>query len=282
MKNKFLAVIITAIFLPAVIFAQADTSKYNKWIPTAITGLNISQLALSNWTQGGENSLTWTLTGNLGLNYETHIWKFTNSLKVAYGRTKLGGGSFKTNDNEFYLEDVLIRNIGWAVNPFLSNIVRTTIAPGYSYKTTTPQEIANFFDPGYVTQSLGFSYDMLKDFNTRLGIATQEIFVNKNKQYIQASSTTKVEGFSLKAGIQSVTSGKFLVAKNLLFTSSLTLFSRFESMDVWDVRWDNSLVAKVNDWLNVNLGFLLIYQKDESPTTQMKQAMQLGIVYTIL
>jgi hypothetical protein len=53
-------------------------------------------------------------------------------------------------------------------------------------------------------------------------------------------------------------------------------------MDVWDVRWDNSFVAKINDYVNVNFSFLLIYQKDQSPKTQVKEALQLGLTYTLL
>ena len=63
--------------------------------------------------------------------------------------------------------------------------------------------------------------------------------------------------------------------------SSLRLFSRFESFDVWDVRWDNIIAAKVNDFLNVNLTFLLIYEKDQSVKTQIKEALQLGFTYTL-
>ncbi len=281
MKNKFQILIFISAILTSQAFAQKDTIL-NKWIPSAIAGLNISQLALSNWTQGGENSLTWTLAGNLGLKYSSTEWAFKNSLKLAYGRTKLGGADFKTNDNDFYMESVLSRTFGWVVDPYISNTIRTTVTTGYLYKDNTATEIANFFDPGYVTQSLGFAYDKLTNFNTRLGFAVQEVFTNKFRQYSDDPSTTKVEAFKLETGIQSVTNGKFEVAKNLLFASSLTLFTRFESLDVWDVRWDNALVAKINDWMNVNLSYLLIYQKDQSLTTQMKEGLQLGIVYAIL
>ncbi len=281
MKNKFQLFLAFIILSSGLALAQVDTSL-NKWMPTAIAGLNVSQLALSNWTQGGENSITWSLNGILGLKYASSEWKFTNGLKIAYGRTKLGGDDFRTNDNELYLEDVLSRTFGWAVNPFFSNTIRTTIAPGYLYSNGSATEIANFFDPGYITQSLGLAYDKLSNFNTRAGIALQEVVTNKFRQYSDDPKTAKVEAFKLEAGIQSVTTCNFEIDKNLLFTSGLTLFSRFESLDVWDVRWDNSLVVKVNNWMNVNLGFLLIYQKDQSATTQMKQSMQLGIVYTFL
>ena len=280
MKNKLLVFVAALVLISEYAFAANDT--LNVWIPTAITGLNVSQLALSNWTQGGENSMTWTITANLGAKYISNNWTFKNNINAAYGRTKLGGGSFKTNDNDFYMETVLSRSLGWAVDPFFGNTIRTTIAAGYFYNGNTATEIANFFDPGYVTQSLGFTYDKLTNFSTRLGIAAEEIFTNKFRQYSDDPTTTKVEAFKLETGLQSVTSGKFQVMNNLLFTSNLTLFTRFNHLDVWDVRWDNALVAKVNNYINVNLGFLLIYQKDQSPTVQMKQALQLGIVYAIL
>ena len=282
MKNIFKFTVILLITLTSLSFAKEDSTQVNTWVPTAVAGLNVSQLALSNWTQGGENALTWTLTGNLGLKYVSEGWTFRNGLKVDYGRSKLGGNDFQTNDNNFYLESVLSRNIGWKVDPYISNIIRTTVAPGYSYATQTPQEIANFFDPGYVTQSMGFAYQRLKGFSTMLGIAVQEVFANKFTQYTDDPTTTKIESFKFETGLQSVTTGKFVLADNLLMTSSLTLFTRFKSMDVWDVRWDNVIVAKVNNWLNVNFSYLLVYQKDQSPTTQMKEGLQLGIVYTIL
>ncbi len=282
MKNIFKFTVILLITLTSLSFAKEDSTQVNTWVPTAVAGLNVSQLALSNWTQGGENALTWTLSGNLGLKYVSEGWTFRNGLKVDYGRSKLGGGSFQTNDNNFYLESVLSRNIGWKVDPYVSNIIRTTIAPGYSYATETPKEIANFFDPGYVTQSLGFAYQRLKGFSTMLGIAVQEVFANKFTQYTDDPATTKIESFKFETGLQSITTGKFVLADNLLMTSSLTLFTRFKSLDVWDVRWDNVIVAKINNWLNVNFSYLLIYQKDQSPTTQMKEGLQLGVVYTIL
>ena len=281
MKNKFMFLWLFIFISSVSIYAQKDTSVVAGWIPKAITGFNVSQLALSNWTQGGENSLTWTITGNLGYDYKSNSWNFTNGLKIAYGRTKLGGQGFRTNDNEFYLESVLSKKIDWAIAPYLSNIVQTTIAPGYKYDNNQSIEIANFFDPGYVTQSVGFTYDKLSSFKTRLGLGVKETFTNRHRQYSDDPSTQKVEAFKVETGIQSVTSGNVQIAENLIMSSSLTLFSSFNHLDQWDVRWDNSMVAKVNSWLNVNFGFLLIYQRDQSLTTQMKQALQVGVVYTI-
>ncbi len=282
MNNKIVLFIICTIILGGSLFAKKDTTKVIGWYPKAIAGLNISQLSLKNWTQGGDNSITWTVTLNGGINYFSPIWQFKNNIKAAYGRTKLGGQDFRTNDNELYLESVFSRHLGWAVDPFISNSIRTSITTGYSYKKDPPAKIAGFFDPGYVTQSLGFTYDKLMVIKTRMGLAVQEVFTNQFRQYTNDTSTTKKEAFKFETGLESVTNGKFKIAQNIKMKSSLRLFTRFESLNVWDVRWDNAVIAKVNSFLNVNVTYLLIYQKDQSLKTQMKEGLRLGFIYTIL
>ncbi|MFO7447697.1 MAG: DUF3078 domain-containing protein [Ignavibacteriaceae bacterium] len=281
MKIKFTIFLITSLFLQSG-YAQEDTTNINTWVPSAVVGLNISQIAFSNWTQGGENSLTWTFITTGGLNYPGTNWSVRNNLKLAYGRTKIGGEEYRTNDNELYLESVLSKNVGWAVDPYFSNTIRTAVAPGFSYDSIPPVEIADFFDPGYITQSIGFVYERTKSFNTRLGVALQEVITNVHTQYSDDAETDEIEKFKLETGIESVTNGEFIVAENLLAKSTLRLFSRFESFDVWDVRWDNVIAAKINDFLNVNLTFLIVYEKQQSLKTQVKQTLQLGFTYTLL
>lgn len=255
---------------------KAKKDTVDVWVPTMVTGLNISQIAFSNWTQGGTNSIAWTLTGNVGYDYHGQVWGLQNHMKAAYGRTKLGGQGTITTDNELFLENVLTYNMGWATDPFFSNTLITDVASGYSYTSGTPVQIADFFDPGYITQSIGFSYARLKFLRTRLGVAAQEIFANKFRQY-----TDGVHSYEIQAGLESVTQAKFQIANNVLMTSGLRLFTRFNSLDVWDVRWDNVIAAKVNSFINVNFNYQLVYQKDQSLTTQMKEGLQMGIVYTI-
>lgn len=282
MKNTA-ALVILIMFLSAIsVFAQKKDSLYNKWNPAAALGLNISQIALSNWTQGGDNAISWTGIVNGSLNYLTPTLRFKNNLKLAFGSTKLGNADFRTTDNELYFENVLSWNFGWAVDPYVSNLVRTAIGQGYDYKITPAPQIAAFFDPGYVTQSIGFLYDKATGVSIRLGIAFQETFTNIHRNYSDDPETPELEAFKLETGLESVTKTEFFLAENLLAKSLLRLFTRFEQIDVWDVRWDNTITAKVNSFLNVNITYLLIYEKSQSPKTQMKQTLQLGFVYTLL
>lgn len=274
--------IFVVLFLSSILIAspQSDSSKWN---PSVNLGLNISQISFTNWVKGGENSLTWTLIGDFGLNYMGSEWILKNQLKSAFGRTKIGSQNFRTNDNELYIESVLSYNVGWKVNPYVSNTIRTQITEGFDYEKTPKRKIADIFDPGYVTQSLGFNYDNNSTLKTRLGIAIQQTFTNRFRQYSDDKQTTNVkEAFKLESGMESVTHSEFLIDTNLKLKSKLRLFTRFEHIDVWDIRWDNNIVAKINSWLNVNFSFLLIYEKNQSYKTQIKQALQVGVLYNVI
>jgi hypothetical protein len=116
-----------------------------------------------------------------------------------------------------------------------------------------------------------------------LGFAAQEVFTKKySALYNIDPESGEAKNFRIEAGLESVSAAEYKVAESLLYKGNLRLFTRYKSLDVWDVRWDNALIAKINDFLNVNLTYLFIYEKAQSPTAQMKESLQLGFVYSIL
>ncbi|MFH1049530.1 MAG: DUF3078 domain-containing protein [bacterium] len=281
MKKFF--IIYLLVFGYASLFSQeADTSKSN-WTNKGIVSLNISQISFTDWTQGGDNAITYTFMGDFGFNYAKDLWSFKNSLKLAYGQTKIAETDFKTNNNELYLESVYTRDIGIWVDPFIGNLIRSTIAPGYDYSTSPEKtEIANFFDPGYISQSIGVGINKSEMIKTRLGLAFQEVIANNHwEKYTNDPTTTEEEKFKFETGIESVTDFDWKFMENMNLKSKLRLFSRFESLDVWDVRWDNVISAQVNKYIVVNLNLLVIYEKNQSLRSQIKEALQLGITYSL-
>ena len=270
------------IFLITVTGAQTPDSLKNKWIPSLITQLGINQVAFGNWVKGGENSIAWALTGDFRYNMDGDVWTFKNQVKATYGRSKVGDASYRTTNNDLYLENVAIYNLGWAVSPFSSNAIRTQAAKGYYYKNPLEPNISDFFDPGYLTQTIGFTYDKYKSVVTRFGLAFQEVITNKFTSYSDKPSTTEIEKFKLETGIESVTDFNFNLAENIIYLSKFRLFSRFESLDVWDIRFDNTITASVNTWLKVNFTYNVLYEKAQSPLTQTMQTLQIGITYTLL
>ncbi len=279
MKRTILAIFLLFIF--SLTSKGEENQEKNKWQNSGVVGVNLSQTSFTNWSQGGENSLAFSVFGNFAFNYVEKEWKLTNQLKLNYGKTKLQNQGERINENEFYLENVFTYLAGWKLNPFVSNIAQSVLAPGYDYSQTPAVQQSAFFDPGYVSQSAGFEYTSGDVFKSRLGLALQETFTSKFTKYSDDPDTKEVETTKVESGIESVTELKFPVAENVVYQSYLRLFGRFEEMGVWDVRWDNTLTMKVNDFLNVNLNVLLVYRKIETPKTQVKEALMVGFSYTL-
>lgn len=281
MKKIFLLFLLVT----SVMSAQdvADSLLKQGWNPSGVVGINLSQIAFKDWTQGGSNALAYTLFSNFNLIYFDYPWKWRNSLKAAYGRTKLEDQGYRTTDNEFYFESIVTRKINWPVDPYFALTVRSSITKGYDYKVDPANQIVDFFDPGYVSQSLGFQYDYKEIFFSRLGIALQQTFANKfAAEYTDDSETTdKIENFRLDTGIESVSGIKYNFYENMTYLSLLRLFSRFNSLDVWDVRWDNTIAAKVNDYITVNFNVVLVHEISQSRRTQFKEAINIGISYNL-
>jgi hypothetical protein len=275
------------IFLIAVSFnsfAQdiPDSVLVDGWNTVGIVGLNLSQTALVNWSQGGSNSLAYAAYANLGAVLKDQPWKWKNRLSIIYGRTKLEDVGYRTTENDIYFETVLSRNVGWVVDPFVSVTVRTAVTKGYDYSVAdTNIQIVDFFDPGYVSEAIGFTYDHNKIITSRLGLALQQTFTNRFTNYTDDPETPEIETFKLDTGIESVTEVKYEFLENMTYYSFLRLFSRFSSLDVWDVRWDNIITAKVNDYINVNFSVTVIHEISQTRKTQLRESLQLGLTYSL-
>lgn len=279
--KKLLIIIVFSFFAVNAKSQIADSTLKKGWNSKGVIGLGLSQVALTNWSKGGESTISLTGLTDFDAVYLSMPWISKNSLKLSLGSTKTGGGSFQTNDNQARLENVLIRKIGFAVDPFIANEIRTGILNGYDYSKDPKVQLSKFFDPGYITQSIGFTF-IRKNFLTRLGLAFQESFTNQFTQYTDDPETkNEIEKFKFQTGLESVTETNYTLAENLLYTGRLRLFSAFDQFDVWDVDFDNTISAKVNNFLSVNLNVLVIYEKAQSPKTQLKEGLNIGISYTV-
>lgn len=276
--------LIVFMLLPVSVFSQPhDSTLVEGWNPYGVVGLNLSQVAFENWTQGGSNALAFVGYTNLGLAYLDQPWKWKSLLKASYGRTNIEDVGYRTTDNEIYFESVLSRHFGWAVDPYFALTVRTAITKGYDYKVEPAVQIVNLFDPGYVTEALGFLYEPNQNFSSRLGIAIQQTFANDFAALYSDDPETvnEIEKLKFETGLESVTGSKIDFMENMQYSTFLRLFTRFDALDVWDVRWDNIITAKVNEYINVNFAVVIVHEISQSRKTQLKEALQIGIVYTL-
>ena len=289
---KRISTLFVILLLAAATVATAQEKKeegpVDGWNNTLVAGLNLTQVSLHNWTQGGENTLAWTFLVNGSFLYKQPDWKWNNTLKIAFGKTKLGDNDFEKSEDELFWESVYSRNIGWKIDPYVANQLRTQFDDGYKVvKDENDMDVrvlsSGTFDPLYLIQSAGFTFAEGDMFFTRLGVAFKETFSSADFGYADDPDTDgEIEEFRFQTGIESATGLKLHVMENILYTSQLNLFSAFDQLDVWDVRWDNTLTAKVNSYVNVSLNVLMVHDISQTRKTQIKQALALGLTYTLL
>jgi hypothetical protein len=281
----FLAAAVFVFMLSLNVFAQEEKKEEPKygWQNEVVTGLNLTQNSFDNWSQGGENSLAWQFNFNAKFINDQKKYNWSNTGKLQFGRTKVGDQDSRKSIDEIKLESVYTYKMSLYVNPYISASAQTQLMKGYKYTDTTNFVVSNFFDPAYFIQSAGIGFAPNETVKTRLGAALKETVTRDYPvPYADDPDTPEIEKTKVEPGMESVTDVNVTLAKNILFTSNLQLFSNMKAFNEIDVNWDNLLVAKVNDYINVNFNVKLFYDRDISTKRQLMQSLALGLTYTLL
>jgi len=257
-------------------FAQQDTVK-GPWKHALVAGLTLTQVSFSNWAQGGQNALAYTFSAVGQSVYDTTRISWATSYNFAFGQARLSDQGLRKTDDKIDLGTILTYKVGAYINPYFAATLKSQFAKGYVYDAAgNSTEVSAFFDPGYLTQTVGVGYQPAPEFKTRLGAGLREIFAPTFTAYA-GGKKSDVEG-----GLESVSELAWKVDDNVLLTSKLELFDPFKTMDEVVVRNDNTLAAKVSKYVTVNFDVQLINEKKVTPRTQAKQTLALGISYAIL
>ena len=287
MFRRFLiSALLAALFTIAVTAAaQQDTAKTPEygWKHASVASLNGTQVAFTDWVQGGDNALAFAagLTGKSILNQEKTNW--SNSYKFGFGESRLGDQGLRKTDDQIDLESMLTYKLDGALSPYAAATLKTQFAEGFKYDgagNATP--VSNFFDPAFLTQSVGVVYQPIPELKTRFGTALREILTTNFPGYADDPKTLEVENTSVHGGLESVTELILKIDDNIILTSKLELFGAFDQMNQIIMYSDNMIVAKVSKVVTTSFGLQLRNEPAISPRTQIKQTLALGISYAIL
>ena len=273
------------LFLNFLIFAQEDKKEPEYgWKNVAVGNLNFTQTSFSNWARGGEDNWTWLLDFNAKFVNDQEKYNWSNAGKISYGKTKVSGADARKSADEIRLESVFTFKMGAYVNPYVALTGETQLTNAYKFSDSSKVEISNFLDPGYFTESIGFGYEPVKNFKTRLGLAFKQTIADKFAAAYSDDPKTddEIETVRSEIGMESVTDYSRKLNENILFTTKLEAFSNFESVKEIDVRWDNVFSAKVSKYIVVSFNFKLFYDKDISVKRQIKQILAVGLTYSFI
>ena len=261
------------------LFGQTQDSV---WKHSVVAGLNLTQVGFTDWAQGGENALAWTLGLDGRSSIDATLWNWDNAYKFAFGQTRLSSQGLRKTDDKNDLSSVLTYKMGTYINPYASATFKSQFATGFKYDDLgNAAALSKFFDPGYFTQSAGFGYQPVPEAKVRLGVALREIFTSTYTQYTDDPSTKDIETRKTDGGLEFVTDVNWPLMENILFTSKIEMFDPFKTLDVIVVRGDNTIAARVNKYVVVSFNVQFINEKEITPRTQLKEALSMGLTYSL-
>lgn len=242
---------------------------------------NLSQNYYDNWVKGGSNSMAWELHFDelAVLDMAKYTWE--NKGKAAYGRTQLGDLNSRKSVDELNLKSTYTYKLGAWVNPFAGAELQTQFAAGYNYPNTDSARVrvSGPFDPTFLYQTLGAGFTAVKDLNLRLGATLKETFSDASYGVADDKETAEIETFKFEPGASFYGSYKIEVWDNIQLATALDVFVNFKGVDEIDGKWENVVTAKVNDFVNVNFTYDMLYDFDLSDSYQSKEGLSVGISF---
>ncbi len=268
----------------------------SNWKKSFKTGLNINQASFSsNWKAGGVNSFGINGLLNYRANYKKNKTSWDNQFDFLYGMVNNQGQGYRKTLDRIYMETKVGHDLNekWSVTTSVNFL--SQFAKGYKYDkdingVEVPSLISDIFAPAFITSAWGFEYHpvdyfklTLSPFSPRVTIVADNNgrfdAVDPLKPYgVNVGENTRFEwlAFQMQAEFNKD------IAENVNLKWRYVMFANYETFEpkTIDHRLDLALVAKVNKFVNVSLGGILLYDFDQDSGVQLSQAFSLGILYS--
>jgi len=255
------------------------------WKTGGIFTLNVAQGTLSNWVGGGDK-FTLSVLGFLNLyafyKEGRHVWD--NNLDLGYGFTKTTSLGERKADDRIDLYS----KYGYEIAPkwYLSGLLnfRTQFAKGYRYsKDSLNRDVKTLssasFAPAYLLLSVGIDYRPVDYFSVFISPLTERLLFVTNDSLSSVGAYGVDPGKKVKSEIGAFLSAKFNkeVAKNIVYTSRLDLFSNYKrNPQNVDLYFTNVLAMKVNRFISANIALDLLYDDDAIKKLQVRELFGAG------
>lgn len=272
--------------------AQTETAEgTSPWTREGNLGLKLTQVSLTNWAAGGDNSVAFDFQGAYQANYKKgkHLWN--NRLELAYGLNRTGEDGTKKANDKIYLNSNYGYSIAksWYASAFAT--FQTQFSPGYDYSISKDISVSEFMSPAYLTTGLGFTYEPNKIFTVVLSPASWRGTFVLNDRLSDEGAYGVDPGKHLLSSFGDNLKGevRYEFMKNMTVYSRLDLYSDYlHKPQNIDVNWEVQINMAINKWFSTTLTTNLVYdddvkiaQKDgtKGPRVQFKEILGVGLQF---
>jgi hypothetical protein len=295
---KKILLVIIGISLSFLAKAQTDsTAKDTVWRSGGLFSVNLTQVSLTNWAAGGQNSVSGNSLISLFANYKQGKIAWDNSIDLAYGMVMQGkeGDVLKTDDKIDISSKYGVKAFGnWYYSALLN--FKSQFAPGYNYPNDSVA-ISQFLAPGYLLFALGMDYKpndyfslFLSPVTARWLIVSDEILSDAGAFGVDSGETVRQElGAYLKAAFNKD------LNHYINLKTSVDMFSDYlNEPDHIDVNFQMLLSLKVSKFISASVSLQALYDHDTKiavyksdditidhygPRTQFKEVIGIGFAY---
>ena len=295
---------------------KVTTDSTDGWQRGGLVNINFTQVSLTNWAAGGQNSISLAGFSSLFANYKQGKSTWDNTLVMQFGQVKQGGNSFVKSDDRLQFTSKYGRDAGknWYYAALFDFQTKFTV--GYSESNNSATRISDFMAPAYFLGALGMDYKPNKNFTLFIAPVTAKYtVVNDDSLAFEGAygvqgfkvdndgTVTNFENTRLEIGGYLRVNYKKQIMENITYQSNLGLFSNYtNNPQNIDVNWDNILNMKVNKYISASITTSLIYDDDVKiavlkddgtpkvradgatpevgPRTQFKYVLGVGFAYT--
>jgi hypothetical protein len=300
MKSKSLSKVgITVVLILVMMHAQAQVIRIDSitnWKKSFKTGININQASFtSNWKAGGVNSFGFNALINYKLNYRKNRTSWDNQFDFLYGMVNNAGQGYRKTLDRIYMESKVGHDLNkkWSLTTSINFL--SQFAKGFKYDkdvngVEVPTLISDLLAPAFITSAWGFEYHPVDYFKLTLSPFSPRVtVVTDNNGRFDAVDPVRPYGVLVGENVrfewlafQMQAEFNKNIAENINLKWRYTMFANYETIEpkTIDHRLDLNLTARVNKFVNVSLGGILLYDFDQDSGIQLSQAFSLGVLYS--
>ena len=274
-------------------FSQSNDIP-EKWKNSGNALFLINQSSFSNWTSGGQSSVSGTLKIDYNFNYSDNGWDWDTKVISNFGLNKISGSDFlKKTDDRIEINSVLGKKFNndiigrWSYSSFFN--FQTQFAKGYrlgkdANGNPNRTEKSRFFSPATVQLGVGMYWKKSKDLWVNVAPMTGKLILvnrrftenlNENQTYFGVKKGGNSR-FELGASVRSYYKSE--IFENVTMENRLSLYSDYlDRPQNIDFDCTFNFIMKVNQYVSTNLIFQFVYDDNEIKRVQVREVLGVGL-----
>ena len=287
--RKILSILVIALLSITLAYSQDEVK--DGWKKGGMGSISFSQVSLTNWAAGGENSVSGNLLFSAFANMTKGEITWDNNFDFAYGILKQGDKSMRKSDDKLELSSKFGKHAfkSWYYSGLFN--FRTQLSTGYEYADLPENDviISNFLAPAYLTVALGMDYKPNDNFSVMISPVAGKVTIVNDTALSVAYGVEQGKTIRNEFGGFVKMSLKKELMENVNFQTKLDLFSNYlNNPQNIDVNWEVLIAMKINKYLTASLSTTLLYDDDINildaqgnygPRIQFKEVFGIGLSY---